>query len=430
MLMATQPQCFNTDYISGGGSLLSSALMTDTKLKPLLAKIQKILQVKTVVAIFPARVQAYVFRHDLTYGIEKLNSVASIFSHLTGVHTADHLVVDATHTSYFAYKKDIEQSFGQVHRLVALTLSDVKLGCLAQVCVFDQAQESFDPMLIELVQELCADYVEYIKLKQKHAVEVDLHEQAVALNFSQTKFLQIIAHDLRAPFHGILGFSDVLAEETDSLDISNIQSIASYLNDTAKATYHLLENLLNWAMAEGGRFACHPIDFDLKQSSQMVTQVLSGLAYNKNIELIDLIPNETYVYADFNMVTSVLQNLVSNALKFTHQDGVGKVTISIKNQVDCVELLVSDTGIGMSELQQKNIFHANINTTLKGTNGEKGTGLGLILCKRFVDLNQGEITVCSKEGEGTTFTVRLPMQQQLQSLKQQDNMLVERYKVI
>ncbi|MBF7682330.1 HAMP domain-containing histidine kinase [Acinetobacter sp. B5B] len=280
---------------------------------------------------------------------------------------------------------------------------------MAHICVFDQNHHPFDSDLTALVLELCSDYSEHIGLQQKHDELTYNHEQIVALNFSQTKFLQIIAHDLRAPFHGILGFSEVLAEELESLDTSSIQNISSYLNDTAKATYHLLENLLNWAMAEGGRFACHPVRFDLKQTSQIVSNVLSSLAYSKNIELVDTIPQGTYVYADLNMVTSILQNLVSNALKFTPQDGSGKVLISVKQIERFMALSISDTGLGMNEIQQSRIFERNIKTTLKGTNGEKGTGLGLVLCKRFADLNQGQITVQSKEGQGTTFTVQLPI---------------------
>ena len=145
----------------------------------------------------------------------------------------------------------------------------------------------------------------------------ELYEQERALNFSKTKFFQVIAHDLRAPFHGLIGFSDVLANERETLSEEGVQDIADYLHDTLQSTYSLLENLLNWAMAEGGRFVYHPINFKLKQTTKIVYDVLKPLAVNKNIQLIENVAEDLSVFADMNMVTSVIQNLVSNALKFT-----------------------------------------------------------------------------------------------------------------
>ena len=187
-----------------------------------------------------------------------------------------------------------------------------------------------------------------------------------------------------------------------------MQNIADYLYDTAQSTYNLLESLLNWAMAEGGRFIYHPINFKLQQSSQIVCDVLNSLAAKKNIQLINQIDDDIKVYADINMITSVIQNLVSNALKFTPTDGTGKVTLRAEQADDGVHIYIQDTGLGMSQSQIEQLFQAAVTASSKGTAGEKGTGLGLVLCKRFVDLNKGEIVVESNEGEGTTFIVTLP----------------------
>ena len=164
-------------------------------------------------------------------------------------------------------------------------------------------------------------------------------------------------------------------------------------------------------MAEGGRFVYHPINFSLKQVSAIVLSVLKTFAIKKNIQLIEEVPDQLKVYADMNMITSVFQNLVSNALKFTHVDGTGKVYIQAVQAETGVEIYVRDTGLGMTEQQMENIFHPRITVSFKGTDGEKGAGLGLVLCKRFIDLNRGEISVSSKEGEGTTFKVILPSAQ-------------------
>ena len=136
--------------------------------------------------------------------------------------------------------------------------------------------------------------------------------------------------------------------------------------------------------------------------------VLNGLAIKKKIQLIEDVPEEIKVFADINMVTSVIQNLVSNALKFTHMDGTGIVKISAKVTEKGVEISIQDTGLGMTPQQIEQLFQPRLTVSFKGTDGEKGMGLGLVLCKRFVEINQGEIEVYSKEGEGTLFKVTLP----------------------
>lgn len=165
-------------------------------------------------------------------------------------------------------------------------------------------------------------------------------------------------------------------------------------------------------MAEGGRFVYHPINFKLRQVSNIVCDVLRTLAIKKNIELVNDVPEDLKIYADINMMTSVIQNLVSNALKFTDIDGSGKVFIEARQADKNIEITVRDTGLGMTEQQIKNLFHPRITASFKGTAGEKGAGLGLSLCKRFIEINQGQINVGSKEGVGTTFKVLLPSAQE------------------
>ncbi|SUV30160.1 Signal transduction histidine kinase [Acinetobacter haemolyticus] len=162
-------------------------------------------------------------------------------------------------------------------------------------------------------------------------------------------------------------------------------------------------------MAEGGRFVYHPINFKLRQITNIVTDILKTLALKKHIELVNEVDENLKVYADMNMITSVIQNLVSNALKFTDVDGSGKVYIKAKACGDVVEIYIKDTGLGMTPDQLKDLFQPRITISLKGTAGEKGAGLGLALCKRFVEMNHGKISASSKEGEGTLFKVVLPV---------------------
>ncbi|WGM25278.1 sensor histidine kinase [Acinetobacter pittii] len=277
---------------------------------------------------------------------------------------------------------------------------------------FDDDASTFEDDDIQLLLDYCSTFMQQVELKFNYEELNELYEQQVAINSSKTKFFSIISHDLRAPFHGLLGFSEVLAKERETLDESSIQNIADYLYDTSQSTYNLLESLLTWAMAEGGRFVYHPINFKLRQVSNIVCDVLHTLALKKNIELVNGVPDDLNIYADINMMTSVIQNLVSNALKFTDVDGSGKVFIEAQQADTNVEITVRDTGLGMTEQQMANLFHPRITASFKGTAGEKGAGLGLSLCKRFVEINQGQITVSSKEGVGTTFKVLLPSAQE------------------
>ncbi|WP_278364676.1 sensor histidine kinase [Acinetobacter schindleri] len=316
--------------------------------------------------------------------------------------------LDHTHPAYTEMSEYI-RSLGVEHkRLISFNLKASDTHSIGHVVFFDQEEEGFDQEDIRLVQEFADGLVGRIRLHEDYNELKEMYEQQCAMNFSKTKFFQIIAHDLRAPFHGLLGFSEVLAEERHTLDDSSVQNIADYLCENAKSTYNLLESLLTWAMAEGGRFVYHPINFELKQSSKIVCDVLKSLALNKKIDLIDRIPEGVKVNADINMITSVLQNLVSNALKFIPIDQQGQVILTAEAEDELVRISVQDTGLGMTEEQMQNLFKPNLTVSVKGTDNEKGAGLGLVLCKRFVDLNHGQIYVDSKEGQGTTFSVLLP----------------------
>lgn len=341
---------------------------------------------------------------------EKLQAVDStkIAKSLNTLFVNDDLI-DSEHPRYPTLIAFLNTFKRKVQSAIALHLRHPDQTSLGYVVLFDEDAQAFSELQKQLLQAHCVNFMQQLELKFNHDELKELYEQEAALNVSKTKFFSIISHDLRAPFHGLLGFSEILAKERDTLDESSIQNIADYLHDTSQSTYNLLESLLNWAMAEGGRFVYHPINFKLRQITNIVTDILKTLALKKHIELVNEVDENLKVYADMNMITSVIQNLVSNALKFTDVDSAGKVFIRAKNNGDFVEIHVKDTGLGMTQAQIKELFQPRITMSLKGTAGEKGAGLGLALCKRFVEMNLGEISASSKEGEGTLFTVRLPI---------------------
>ena len=308
----------------------------------------------------------------------------------------------------FTHYVDYAQGLGLAYkRLAAIDLKQEGRS-IGQVIVFDEGDEGFDPTHLNLVQSLIYNLIKLLERHAENLLYKELYEHEKSLNWSKTKYLQILAHDLRAPFHGLLGFSDVLRHERHTLTEHEVQNILEYLDDTAQSTYELLERVLTWAMADGGRFTYHPIVFNLADASAIVMDVLQGFAQKKNIQLKDQIPKSIQVFADINMITSVIQNLVSNAIKFTTANSGGVVTICAEADEHHVHLYIRDTGRGMTAEQLKNLFKPKLTITIKGTNGEAGAGLGLVLCKRFIDLNLGQIQVSSKEGEGTTFQVTLP----------------------
>ena len=317
-------------------------------------------------------------------------------------------LIDQQHPQYQSLLAFLAPFKRKIQTAIAIHLRHPDQTSLGYLVLFDDVAQDFSELQKQLLQEHCMSFMQKLELKVNHDQLKELYEQEAALNFSKTKFFSIISHDLRAPFHGLLGFSEILAKERDTLDESSIQNIADYLYDTAQSTYNLLESLLNWSMAEGGRFNAYPIEFKLRQVTTIVTDILRTLAVKKNINLINDVPEHIKAYADMNMVTSLIQNLVSNALKFTDIDGLGVVSIRAEKQGRHVAIYIQDTGLGMTDEQMAELFHPRLTVSLKGTAGEKGAGLGLTLCKRFVDLNHGEISVSSKEGEGTTFKVLLP----------------------
>jgi signal transduction histidine kinase len=343
----------------------------------------------------------------------RLSSLKSIFQ--------AHQIFDRN-DEFFQYFSDYVHKIGHpCNRLIAFQLQD-GLYSLGQLYLYDESQDEIDQDRIILIEKLIENLVHSIRMQVDNMHLGEEYEQQVALNFSKNKYLQILSHDLRAPFHGLIGFTDVLLNERQSLTEDQNHEIVHYLSDTLNSTYNLLESVLKWSMADGGRFIYHPINFKLKEASSIVSSVLDGLAKKKGIEVIDAIPADIEVYADIHMMTSVLQNLVSNALKFSQPNKKCKVIMSAKVIDKHVYISVQDDGLGMSALQVDHLFEPDIKASVVGTSGEIGAGLGLMLCKRFVELNLGVITVVSEQNIGSTFTISLPIS--LATIDPNDNLIV------
>lgn len=242
--------------------------------------------------------------------------------------------------------------------------------------------------------------------KQFEQALIESESRLIELNTTKDKLYSIIAHDLRSPFNSILGFSDLLIDIAKSQDLEKIQEFSSLINYTARNTLVLLDNLLDWEKSQTGQIKFNPEKLNLSTVIQNVLKVKASDAIIKNISL-SFIPLDINVYADQNMLKTVLRNLISNAIKFTNLNGVININ-TIQNQDFC-EITISDNGVGMTSKTCNNLFDIDISVTTKGTSGEKGSGLGLLLCKEFVEKHNGKINVQSELGKGSDFKFTLPL---------------------
>ncbi|MDD2304558.1 MAG: PAS domain S-box protein [Prolixibacteraceae bacterium] len=244
---------------------------------------------------------------------------------------------------------------------------------------------------------------------QRKNAEVQLQlyaEQLKELVATKDKFFSIIAHDLKSPFNSILGLSEIIKNDAKHLDIATIEQYAGIIHSTSNNTFRLLENLLDWARIQQSQMPFQPISLVLKTLTNEVLEFLIEKANSKMIAIINYIPDNLIVMADKNMIRTILRNLISNALKFTSKNG--KVEIKAFHSENKVEISIVDNGIGIKPEDIDKIFKIGSSFSKRGTENEKGTGLGLLLCKEFVEVHGGEIWVESEEGKGSSFKFSIP----------------------
>lgn len=230
--------------------------------------------------------------------------------------------------------------------------------------------------------------------------------QLQKLNATKDKFFSIISHDLRGPLNSLTSFSELLINHMDHLSRGEIQTLAKDLDQSVKGLFGLLENLLEWSRSQTGAIQFTPEPFDLSTLLEENEELLATQAQNKRITLMSDAPKGVYVNAHKNSISTVIRNLISNAIKFTSPGGAIKLDVS--REQGQVIVSVSDTGVGMDDEAIEKIFRIDTKHTTAGTANEKGTGLGLILCKEFVEKNKGKIWVTSEPGKGSVFYFSLP----------------------
>ncbi|MCU0364667.1 MAG: PAS domain S-box protein [Ignavibacteriaceae bacterium] len=231
-------------------------------------------------------------------------------------------------------------------------------------------------------------------------------EELKLLNAAKDKFFSIISHDLRNPFNSLLGLTEYVTHSYDEMTPLEIKNAISSVYSSSKQVYGLILNLLEWSMVQSGRITVDKTVINLAELGKEIIDLYEESAKQKQLELIININEDILVYADKYMIDTIVRNFVSNSIKFTNPGG--KIIIKGMINGDNAEVSVTDTGIGISAEDQKNLFRIDEQTRRDGTANEKGTGIGLILCKEFIEKNNGVLWVESEEDKGSRFSFTVP----------------------
>ncbi len=265
---------------------------------------------------------------------------------------------------------------------------------------FIQHEKNINKSIYEKNQSLKLEIIE------RHKAEALLKEKERKLqesNATKDKFFSIIAHDLKNPLGAFKQLTTLLADSFEDLSLREITEFIKEMKDSSANLYNLLENLLFWARTQTGQIPCNKEEMPLDLIIKSVIDLNKQIAKNKKITLIAELEDALTLNADYNMLYTVIRNFISNALKFTPEEG--KVTVKAFKQGDNKIIEVIDTGVGMSKSQMDKLFKIDENVTRNGTNDEKGTGLGLILCQEFIEKHEGRIEISSEENVGSTFRI-------------------------
>ncbi len=224
------------------------------------------------------------------------------------------------------------------------------------------------------------------------------------------KFYSIISHDLKSPFNALIGFSEMLSQNVSNREFEKIEEFAQIILQTSRRTFDLLTNLLEWSQSQTGKIKYNPENIDITEILNNIMQLFTNIAEQKSITIINKLNSSIFVFADKKMISTIIRNLVSNAIKYTMPGGI--VIISTILKQNNLVISVSDNGVGIPKNDIDKLFKIEDSYSTTGTNNEKGTGLGLILCQEFIDKHNGKIWVESEEKKGSTFFFTIPNNEQ------------------
>ncbi|MBU8891255.1 MAG: hypothetical protein KOO66_00640 [Bacteroidales bacterium] len=271
----------------------------------------------------------------------------------------------------------------------------------------EKSNQKFRERTIELFGKM----IDLKKAKKTISIqkeEIEKHrEKLSALNASKDKFFSIIAHDLRNPIAGFLNLTEILSGNFEVFSEKESKEFIDVMNQASKQLYNLLENLLQWSRSQTDSISFNPQIVSVKSMIENTIDTLMINIENKEIKVNIKAEEKTMVYADENMITTVIRNLLSNAIKFSHPGE--PISIRCNQKDNFVEISIIDNGVGINKTDQEKLFKIDQQVTTQGTSEEKGSGLGLILCKEFIAKNNGKIWVESELNKGSAFIFSLPV---------------------
>jgi len=349
--------------------------------------------------------------------IDSLPSGIAIYQNnkITFVNPAGIRIFGATNSAELIGKPDIQfihpESRNDFRKKMNLMAEGKSLDTFEEKCIrLDGSDFDAEITAIQTIYKGTSAFQLIVNdITQRKKADQVLHENQLKLNeliATKDKFFSIIAHDLRSPFNSILGLLDLLHSQYDTFNDSERKDYIRLIAENTGTTLSLLENLLVWANSQRGRITYQPVKQKLISILNSVTDTFISALNLKTIKLDIFVPDETDIFADTNMLTTILQNLISNAIKYSHPGGT--ITITAEHLDDGVKVIVSDTGTGMNEETRSKLFSLVKEVSMPGTANEKGSGLGLILCKDFIDKHHGKIDVRSEPGKGSQFIFTIP----------------------
>jgi len=320
----------------------------------------------------------------------------------TGMHGIDCRLTNCPHQSMM--KDGLEHS---------VEIFEPLLGCYLDITttpLYNYEHELLGSL--HIIRDITIQKEAELKLKK-------YNDELIELNQSKDKLYSLIAHDLRSPFQGIIGFTELIISDINDLEKEEIVSCLQKVNQSSYSTLLLLENLLNWSRLQTGKLVVNPSAFSINEDVNRITNILEANASNKGITIENNINKSIVVFADQQMVHSILLNLINNAIKFSFWGGL--ITIDANDQTNkdievaesasnYIEISITDNGTGIKKEIAESLFRGNeSSSSLIGTANEKGTGIGLHLVKEMLDLNGGTIKIQSTERKGTQITFSLPL---------------------
>ncbi len=336
-------------------------------------------------------------------GVEARETNRDIAFCAHAINLTDTLIVNDTLKDKRFYNNPLVTQDPNIRFYAGAQLKTKNGNVLGALCAIDKIPRELNQKQLDALKVLSNQVITMLELRRSN---LELEKQAILLNGkneTNKKLFRVISHDLRSPFHSILGLSEILCEDIDELSNIEIKDLAENIKETASDSFELVNNLLNWSLHKSELKEANFQDISLSMLFKKLVSVLVGVTTKKGIRIAINLDENSRITADYNIIYSAFQNIITNAIKFTPKDGT--ITISCKNLGNKKIVKIEDTGIGLNQQDIDELLSENGKCSTGGTSGEKGTGIGFSIAKDFILLSGGKINITSEKFNGTSVIV-------------------------